>query len=49
MSEISSNQSLSQTESVPKETENLIQEAESTLRKHKDQNIPQKIINSICV
>ena len=36
---ISSNQSLSQTESVPKETENLIQEAESTLRKHQDQNL----------
>ena len=39
---ISSNQSLSQKESVPKETENLIQEAESTLRKNQDQNIPQK-------
>ena len=43
---ISSNQSLSQKESVPKETENLIQEAESTLRKHQDQNIPQKIIET---
>ena len=43
---ISSNQSLSQKESVPKETENLIQEAESTLRKNQDQNIPQKIIET---
>ncbi len=43
---ISSNQVLSQTESVPKETENLIQEAESTLRKHQDQNIIQKIIET---
>ena len=43
---ISSNQSLSQKESVPKETENLIREAESTLRKHQDQNIPEKIIET---
>ena len=31
---------------VPKITENLIQEAESTLRKHQDQNIPQKTIET---
>ena len=43
---ISSNQSLSQKESVPKETENLIKEAESTLRKNQDQNIPPKIIET---
>ena len=35
---ISSNNKVSKTESVPKETENLIQEAESSLKKNQDQN-----------
>ena len=41
---ISSNNKLSLNESVPKETENLIQEAESSLKKHQDQNVPLKNI-----
>ena len=35
---ISSNNKVSKNESVPKETENLIQEAESSLKKNQDQN-----------
>jgi len=41
---ISSNKIVSKTESVPKETENLIQEAESSLKKNQDQNQPVKNI-----
>ena len=41
---ISSNKIGSKTESVPKETENLIQEAESSLKKNQDQNEPVKNI-----
>ena len=41
---ISSNNKVSKNESVPKETENLIQEAESSLKKSQDQNAPLKNI-----
>ncbi len=41
---ISSNKIVSKTESVPKETENLIQEAESSLKKNQDQNKETKNI-----
>ncbi len=41
---ISSNNIVSKTESIPKETENLIQEAESSLKKNQDQNEPVKNI-----
>ena len=41
---ISSNNKVSKNESVPKETENLIQEAESSLKKNQDQNAPLKNI-----
>ena len=41
---ISSNNKVSKNESVPKETENLIQEAESSLKKIQDQNAPLKNI-----
>ena len=41
---ISSDNIVSKTESVPKETENLIQEAESSLKKNQDQNAPLKNI-----
>ncbi len=41
---ISSNNIVSKTESVPNETENLIQEAESSLKKKQDQNTPLKNI-----
>ncbi len=41
---ISSNNKVSKNESVPKETENLIQEAENSLKKNQDQNVPLKNI-----
>ena len=41
---ISSNNKVSLKESVPKETENLIQEAESSLKKNQDQNVSLKNI-----
>ncbi len=41
---VSSKNIVSKNESVPKETENLIQEAESSLKKNQDQNAPLKNI-----